>query len=323
MRTKFKNVVNLLFIVLFASCSREGIVENDNLPEDGKIAVATEVIVDGVELATRAASEAGYTTGDGLYDKGDPVTVAAHANDGYELVRFYDKDGNVGQQDGSSYTFPARIPQTFKAEFRKKSFTITVNASPADGGTVTGGGSYDKGSSCTVTAVPNNGYTFDGWYEGSTKVSTSSSYNFTVSSNRTVTAKFRSNVPIIRDNYIRAIGLYATGIGGYFDIRISSDYALASDIIITYDCRGNYNYSEHTVEGSVTSGTRYWDVINKKFTLKKGESTWNISSGTAEGGWTTFDGWQEPGIDYIVRFDRFSDGEFNYFMLQDGGTEMP
>ncbi|WP_420022305.1 InlB B-repeat-containing protein, partial [Bacteroides uniformis] len=46
------------------------------------------------------------------------------------------------------------------------------------------------GSSCTVTARANSGYSFDGWYEGSSKVSSSASYTFTVSSNRTLTAKF-------------------------------------------------------------------------------------------------------------------------------------
>lgn len=208
MRTKFKNVANLLFIVLFASCSREGIVENGET-DNGKIAVATEVSVDGVELTTRAASEAGYTTGDGLYDKDDDVVVAAFANDGYELAAFYDKEA-PSINLGSSYRLTVSIPRTFKAEFRKKGFTVTVNASPTDGGTVTGGGSYNKGATCTLTAIPNNGYTFDGWYEGSTKVSTSSSYNFTVSSNRTITAKFGGNISITAVNNDNTLYLTAS-----------------------------------------------------------------------------------------------------------------
>ncbi|MCB7406745.1 InlB B-repeat-containing protein, partial [Bacteroides uniformis] len=51
------------------------------------------------------------------------------------------------------------------------------------------------GSSCTVTASANSGYSFDGWYEGSSKVSSSSSYTFTVSSNRTLTARFTATAP--------------------------------------------------------------------------------------------------------------------------------
>ena len=41
-------------------------------------------------------------------------------------------------------------------------FTLIVNSS--DGGSVnTVGGQYTKGSTVTVTATPNEGYTFSGW----------------------------------------------------------------------------------------------------------------------------------------------------------------
>ena len=151
--------------------------------------VETEIVVDGViQSKTRASSEAGYTTGDGLYDKTDRVTVAAVANDGYELTSFYDKK-DPSANLGSSYTFDVLEPRTFKAEFARK-YTITVSASPTAGGTVSGGGTYRSGKPCTLTATPNAGYTFDGWYEGSTKLSSNTSYSFTVSSNRTITGKF-------------------------------------------------------------------------------------------------------------------------------------
>ncbi|NDV83447.1 InlB B-repeat-containing protein, partial [Bacteroides sp. 51] len=69
----------------------------------------------------------------------------------------------------------------------KEEFTIIVNTD--GGGTATGGGKYADGESCTVVATANSGKTFEGWYEGSTKVSSDASYIFTVSSNRTLTAK--------------------------------------------------------------------------------------------------------------------------------------
>lgn len=261
MRTKFKNVANLLFMVLFASCSREGIVENGET-DNGKIVVATEVSVDGVELTTRAASEAGYTTGDGLYDKGDPATVAAFANDGYELAAFYDKR-YPSVNLGASHNLTVSVPQTFKAEFRKKGFTIIVNASPTDGGTVTGGGSYNKGATCTLTATPNNGYTFDGWYEGSTKVSTSSSYNFTVSSNRTVTARFGSS----EKTFYFAPSYYLPEepamIGGRFHLikqdgnrdYIDIDYPDKAKGEITINSEGTCLYQELLYQPSVQSNS--------------------------------------------------------------------
>lgn len=188
------------FLLCIASCSKEEVTEKIVEVPEGKIPVLTEITVDGVvQTNTRASSEAGYTTGDGLYDSGDPVTVSAVANDGYELAAFYDKT-DPSTNLGASFDFKAKEPRTFKAEFARK-YTITVSASPTAGGTVAGGGKYRSGKTCTLTATANAGYVFDGWYEGSTKLSSNTSYSFTVSSNRTIIGKFTvSGFIIVGDN---------------------------------------------------------------------------------------------------------------------------
>lgn len=185
-----KKILWLAAVLLcIVSCSKEEVTEKVIEVPEGKVLVETEIVVDGViQSKTRASSNAGYTTGDGLYDSGDKVIVAAVANEGYELAAFYDKK-YPSTNLGTSYEFPAAEPRTFKAEFARK-YTITVSASPTAGGTVSGGGTYRSGKPCTLTATPNAGYTFDGWYEGSTKLSSNTSYSFTVSSNRTITGKF-------------------------------------------------------------------------------------------------------------------------------------
>ena len=66
---------------------------------------------------------------------------------------------------------------------------VTV-AVTADGGTVTGAGSYLKGSSVTVTATPIRGFAFAGWYEGETSVSTNATYTFATDEDKTLVAKF-------------------------------------------------------------------------------------------------------------------------------------
>lgn len=194
-----KTLKNLLWLsaALFciASCNKEEMIEKKAEIIDGKVPVNTEIVVDGVvQTNTRAASEAGYTTGDGLYDITDRVTVAAFANDGYELAAFYDKK-DPSTNLGASHTFDVLEPRVFKAEFAKK-YTITVSASPTDGGAVSGGGKYRSGKTCTLTATANAGYLFDGWYENGTKVSSNASYSFTVSSNRTITGKFLGSIKI-------------------------------------------------------------------------------------------------------------------------------
>ena len=74
-----------------------------------------------------------------------------------------------------------------------QTFTITATANPSNGGTVTGGGTYNQGQSCTVTATANSGYTFSNWTENGNAVSTNANYTFTVNSDRTLAANFTAN----------------------------------------------------------------------------------------------------------------------------------
>ena len=47
-------------------------------------------------------------------------------------------------------------------------YTLTLAASPSNGGTVTGAGVYDAGSEVTINAAPASGYTFKKWSDGNT-----------------------------------------------------------------------------------------------------------------------------------------------------------
>ena len=72
-------------------------------------------------------------------------------------------------------------------------FNITVASNPSQGGTVTGGGTYNSGQSCTVSATANTGYTFTNWTENGNVVSTNASYTFNVEGNRSLVANFEAN----------------------------------------------------------------------------------------------------------------------------------
>lgn len=72
-------------------------------------------------------------------------------------------------------------------------YTITLSASPANGGTVGGDGTFAAGSSSTVTATNSSGYTFANWTENGTVVSSSASYTFTLNGNRSLVANFTQN----------------------------------------------------------------------------------------------------------------------------------
>ncbi len=59
------------------------------------------------------------------------------------------------------------------------------------GGTVSGSGTFKLGETATVKATADTGYSFDGWYDGNTKVSSDAVYTFTVTENRSLKAIFK------------------------------------------------------------------------------------------------------------------------------------
>ena len=69
-------------------------------------------------------------------------------------------------------------------------FIISATPNPTVGGSVSGNGLYDNGSTCTLTAVPSQGYTFVSWTENGVIVSANPSYSFTVTTSRELVANF-------------------------------------------------------------------------------------------------------------------------------------
>ena len=91
--------------------------------------------------------------------------------------------GTAAQRTG-----PVQQNRDIVANWTANRHTITVKAQT--GGTVKGGGAGNYGTSRTVTASPRKGYNFTGWFEGSKRVSSSRSYRFTITKNRTLQARF-------------------------------------------------------------------------------------------------------------------------------------
>ena len=137
------------------------------------------------------ASSGGSVSGGGTYEEGTSVTVKATASSGYRFSRW--TEGGATVSSNASYTFTVTQNRTLTAVFSKilPSYRITVTASPANGGTVSGGGSYESGRSATVRATPAADFLFVEWQEDGVAVSANPTYTFTVSKARTLTAVFK------------------------------------------------------------------------------------------------------------------------------------
>ena len=90
------------------------------------------------------------------------------------------------------FTFPAA--NAFAASGATQ-YTVTVTANPTNGGTVTGGGTFDENTPITVTADANSGFDFVGWYDGAARVSTDESFTFTLTGSLNLEARFEQSGP--------------------------------------------------------------------------------------------------------------------------------
>ena len=70
---------------------------------------------------------------------------------------------------------------------------IALSSNPEAGGTTSGGGVYSQGTIVNINAIPNIGYSFTNWTEGTTVVSTTPDFQFTMSGNRYLIANFAIN----------------------------------------------------------------------------------------------------------------------------------
>ena len=91
-------------------------------------------------------------------------------------------------------------------------FNITVSINPAQAGTVSGGGEYQYGETCTVTATPNSNFVFLGWTENGTVVSNELTYSFAAVADRDLVANFIYTIEIgegtTTHNYLPSYSYY-------------------------------------------------------------------------------------------------------------------
>jgi hypothetical protein len=106
-------------------------------------------------------------------------------------------------------------------------YTIAVSASPSAGGIVGGDGIFIAGSSRTVTAIANSGYSFTNWTENNSVVSTSASYPFTLNGNRTLVANFTltpgTNVALASNGGVASASSTTPDGGGNFSPSVAID----------------------------------------------------------------------------------------------------
>lgn len=118
-----------------------------------------------------------------------------------------------------------------------------VNIEVTGEGSVTGAGTYSKGTSVILTAMPDYGYHFDGWYANGSLLSSSSDYTISVGDSNDIKAVFE------RETYTLASSQnYNGGIVSGF-----GSYAYESEVTISTTVDDGYAFVGWMEDGSVIS----------------------------------------------------------------------
>ena len=170
------------------------------------ISISGAAVYSGTLSVSGTTVEFDFSDNPYLYSGGNlvvDVRITALGS-GYQSMSFYGESGSTYYSVKSRSTSSLPTTSGTGASFMPKTtFTympasndpvaITVSANPTNGGTVTGAGTYDPGTTATLTATASEGYTFTNWTKNGVVMSTNATYSFTVSTAADYVANFTIN----------------------------------------------------------------------------------------------------------------------------------
>jgi uncharacterized repeat protein (TIGR02543 family) len=214
------------------------------MPEEFTIYAQLSIIIDPVG--------AGTVSGAGNYLTNDVVNLVAAANAGFIFEKWTIGEEEIGTNATLSYTMPSDNV-TITANFIEDVtiYVLTLEASPADGGSVSGGGEYLAGNEVVVSAIENENFIFVNWTMNGVEVSSYATFTFTMpSSNVTLVANFRdenSNEVIL---LVNPVGAGTVSGAGY--------YLEGEEVFITATPNIGYHFVNWAdVDGEVSTQANY------------------------------------------------------------------
>lgn len=244
--------------------------------------VGTEITNIG-ECSIGSTSSAGVSTGTYYRDTSQTITAKA-APTGYSFIGWYEGSNLISSSLQVSVTMSAN--RTLVAKYQIKSYVVNAVSDDTTKGIVSPAGqTVEHGKNATVTANRKTGYKFDGWYNGTTKVTSANPYTFAPTTNITLTAKWTINT--ISDTVkISPSGggtVSPNPITGQENTAISTTATPATGYNFKY-----WRYNDLSISGgyseSITNPLEFTITgkrdITAVFELKSYTVTWNANGGT-------------------------------------------
>ena len=241
------------------------------------------VITNIGECSIGSASNAGVATGTYYRDTLQTITAKA-APTGYSFVGWYEGSNLISSSLQVSITMSAN--RTLVAKYQIKSYVVNAVSDDTTKGTVSPAGqTVEHGKNATVTASRKTGYKFDGWYNGTTKVTSANPYTFAPTANITLTAKWAINTvsDTVKISPSGGGTVSPNPITGQENTAISTTATPATGYNFKHwrynDSSASGGYSESTTNPLKITITGKRD-ITAVFELKSYTVTWNANGGT-------------------------------------------
>ena len=233
--------------------------------------------------------EGGTVDGAGTYEGGTVITMTATPNAGYSFIHW--KENGTTVSSNPNYTFIVSSDRNLVAFFSLP-LNVSVTTNLAEGGTVTGAGTFDYGSYCTLTATPNEGYLFLNWSKNGEVVSCNASYSFTVTEDVDIEAVF-----MLLEGTLIGQG---ESTNQYLPSYSYYNYTLSQQIYTPEEIGEAGNITSIAFYNAGTTKTRNYDIylVHTDKTVFDSNTDWitvtqadRVYSGTVDmtkGYWTTF-----------------------------------
>ncbi len=163
-----------------------------------------------VQLNSSPSNSASVLTGAGTYTPNQVIQISASPNDGYSFQNW--SGGTFADANLSTTMVTVSQDLNLTANFLVSSYQLNLSA--GTGGSVTGSGTFNYGSTTQIYATPNTGYSFDKWDDNFTSANPfDSSTTVTVTKDVNLRASFTLSSYTVSTN-ISGSG-FTTGGGTY------------------------------------------------------------------------------------------------------------
>lgn len=275
------------------------------------------------ECSIGSTSNAGVSTGTYYRDTSQTITAKA-APTGYSFIGWYEGSNLISSSLQVSVTMSAN--RTLVAKYQIKSYVVNAISDDITKGIVSPAGqTVEHGKNATVTASRKTGYKFDGWYNGTTKVTSANPYTFAPTANITLTAKWSVyNITI-------PVNVSPTGAGTTSPSPFTGQEGSTVNITATPATGYKFAYWTDGVDDTHYANNPQSVVmlsvktLTAYFTLKSYTVTWNANGGTVSPASTTKTHGSTLGALPIPT--RASTAEYSYtfagwFTAASGGTQI-